>query len=90
MLTSSRQAMISIVPKSGAALHKILVESTMQAPMSFFDTIDSSIIVNRFSQDMTLVDGALPSMVFGIFMSKSLSRWCLSIDLPRISLFPKV
>jgi ATP-binding cassette subfamily C (CFTR/MRP) protein 1 len=61
--------MISIVPKSGAALHKVLLQSVMRAPMSFFDTIDSSIIVNRFSQDMTLVDGALPSVSFGIFMS---------------------
>jgi ABC-type multidrug transport system fused ATPase/permease subunit len=81
MLTSRRQVMISIVPKSGAALHKILVQSTMQAPMSFFDTTDSSIIVNRFSQDMTLVDGALPSVAFGIFMSRFSSRCCLPIYL---------
>lgn len=61
--------MISIVPKSGAGLHQVLVNTAMRAPMSFFETTDSSQIVNRFSQDMTLVDGALPSFVFGIFMS---------------------
>jgi ABC-type multidrug transport system fused ATPase/permease subunit len=66
------QVMISIVPKSGAGLHKILVDSTLRAPMSFFESTDSSQLVNRFSQDMTLVDGVLPSVVFGVFMGQLL------------------
>jgi ATP-binding cassette, subfamily C (CFTR/MRP), member 1 len=67
------QVMISIVPKSGVGLHKVLVDSTLRAPMYFFETTDSSQLVNRFSQDMTLVDGVLPSVVFGVFMGLSLS-----------------
>lgn len=60
--------MISIVPKSGAELHKILLRVVMHAPMHFFSTTDSGVILNRFSQDMTLIDAALPSVAFGTFL----------------------
>jgi hypothetical protein len=52
---------MNITPKSGAGLHKILLRSVMRAPQSFFDETDSGITLNRFSQDMTLIDGNLPS-----------------------------
>ncbi|KAF8857368.1 putative multidrug resistance protein [Acephala macrosclerotiorum] len=52
---------MEITPRSGAKLHKILLDSVMQAPQSFFDKTDSGIILNRFSQDMTLIDGSLPA-----------------------------
>jgi ATP-binding cassette subfamily C (CFTR/MRP) protein 1 len=55
-------------PKSAARLHKILVDATVKAPMSFFETVDSSILLNRFSQDMTLVDFALPLSAFQVFL----------------------
>lgn len=60
--------MINIVPKSGAELHKILLRVVMHAPMQFFTTVDSGVILNRFSQDMTLVDAVLPSVAFGTFL----------------------
>ena len=50
-----------VTPISGAGLHKILLRSVMRAPQSFFDETDSGITLNRFSQDMTLIDGQLPS-----------------------------
>ena len=49
-----------MTPKSGAGLHKILLRSVMDAPQKFFDDTDSGITLNRFSQDMTLIDGPLP------------------------------
>ena len=52
---------LKIVPKSGAALHKILLDATMLAPQSFFDKTDTGVTINRFSQDMTLVDTPLPA-----------------------------
>ncbi|CZR60647.1 related to multidrug resistance protein [Phialocephala subalpina] len=52
---------MEITPRSGAKLHKILLNSVMRAPQSFFDKTDSGIILNRFSQDMTLIDGSLPA-----------------------------
>jgi ATP-binding cassette subfamily C (CFTR/MRP) protein 1 len=50
-----------ITPKSGAGLHKILLRSVMRAPQKFFDETDSGITLNRFSQDMTLIDGSIPN-----------------------------
>ena len=64
--------MIIIVSPLGAkALHLVLVKSTLRAPMSFFEKTDTSIMLNRFSQDMTLLDLSLPMstivVVFGEF-----------------------
>lgn len=49
-----------MTPKSGAGLHKILLRSVMNAPQRFFDDTDTGTTLNRFSQDMTLIDGTLP------------------------------
>ncbi len=51
---------MKIIPKSAAGLHKILLTSVMEAPQRFFDSTDSGVTLNRFSQDMTLIDGPLP------------------------------
>ncbi len=59
---------MKLTPTSGVKLHRVLLKSVMRAPQSFFDTTDSGITLNRFSQDMTLVDGQLPSSaVMAIF-----------------------
>jgi ATP-binding cassette subfamily C (CFTR/MRP) protein 1 len=76
------QVMISIVPKSGANLHKVLVQSTLNASMSFFESTDSSQLLNRFSQDMSLVDAVLPSVVFGVFLG--LFIYIRSVDISLI------
>lgn len=52
--------MISIVPISAAKLHWQLLDSVLHAPMSFFSTVDSGITLNRFSQDMSLINSCLP------------------------------
>jgi ATP-binding cassette subfamily C (CFTR/MRP) protein 1 len=54
---------LKAIPKSGAGIHLILLTTVMHAPQSFFDKTDSGITLNRFSQDMTLVDGTLPGAV---------------------------
>ena len=57
-----------ITPKSGVSLHRVLLNSVMRAPQSFFDETDSGVTLNRFSQDMTLIDGPLPvSAVMALF-----------------------
>ncbi|KHO00193.1 ABC transporter, transmembrane domain, type 1 [Metarhizium album ARSEF 1941] len=48
------------VPKSAIRLHEILLRSVVRAPFHFFAGTDSGITLNRFSQDMTLIDNALP------------------------------
>ncbi|KAK3316810.1 P-loop containing nucleoside triphosphate hydrolase protein [Apodospora peruviana] len=52
--------MIIIVPHSAKLLHKKVLKAAMHAPMSYFVATDTGEIVNRFSQDMTLVDMPLP------------------------------
>ncbi|PYH46216.1 P-loop containing nucleoside triphosphate hydrolase protein [Aspergillus saccharolyticus JOP 1030-1] len=65
----SRQIMIRVVIKSGLELHRVLVKTVVDAPMQFFASVDSGVILNRFSQDMTLVDAVLPTMAFGTVLS---------------------
>lgn len=50
-----------IVPKSSKKLHQYLVNKIKDAPLSFLTSTDSGTILNRFSQDMALVDRSLPA-----------------------------
>ncbi|KAL6233931.1 hypothetical protein BDW75DRAFT_231562 [Aspergillus navahoensis] len=45
---------------SALKLHNDLVDSTARAPLQFFQRVDIGSITNRFSQDMDLLDMALP------------------------------
>lgn len=56
-----------VTPKSGAGLHKTLLRTVLGAPQSFFDETDSGITLNRFSKDMTLIDGPLPNSMVMAF-----------------------
>jgi len=47
--------MVLIVPYSAKLLHRKVLTAAMRAKMSFFVSTDTGEIVNRFSQDMTLV-----------------------------------
>ncbi|CRG84683.1 hypothetical protein PISL3812_01936 [Talaromyces islandicus] len=50
-----------IVPKSSSRFHEYLVTKIKDAPLFFLTSTDTGIILNRFSQDMTLVDRSLPA-----------------------------
>ena len=52
--------LVKITPGSGARLHFNLLRTVMRAPQSFFASSDTGETLNRFSQDMTLVDHDLP------------------------------
>ncbi|ETS74059.1 hypothetical protein PFICI_13925 [Pestalotiopsis fici W106-1] len=56
--------MLVIVPKSAQHLHWLFLESVMKAPLWFFTTTDSGVTLNRFAQDMTLLDNRLPVAVY--------------------------
>ncbi|EHY56729.1 hypothetical protein HRR83_002189 [Exophiala dermatitidis] len=49
-----------MVVNSAGSLHSTLVKAVQRAPLSVFWTIDPGVTVNRFSQDMSLVDMELP------------------------------
>lgn len=60
---------LRMMPKSAAQLHKILLDSAIDAPLSFIASIDSGVTLNRFSQDMSLVDLTLPGALLGLVMA---------------------
>ena len=55
------QIFLDMGPRSSNGLHLSLLNTVMRAPLSFFTRVDSGTTLNRFSQDMTLVDVELPS-----------------------------
>ncbi|TGO55432.1 hypothetical protein BCON_0092g00150 [Botryotinia convoluta] len=52
---------LKLVLESAANLHLILLDVVMNAPYSFFTKTDIRTILNRFSQDMTLIESQLPT-----------------------------
>ncbi|KAI1866048.1 uncharacterized protein JN550_008026 [Neoarthrinium moseri] len=55
---------VNAVPRSANNLHWALLKAVMKAPLAFFVTTDLGDIINRFSQDMSLIDKALPTALF--------------------------
>ena len=60
---------LELMPKSAIRLHWRLLNAVIRAPLSFFSTTDSGMTLNRFSQDMTLVDLALPISLMSLGQS---------------------
>ncbi|TDZ14283.1 ABC transporter atnG [Colletotrichum orbiculare MAFF 240422] len=52
--------LVVVVPHSAKGLHFGVLKAALAAPMSFFVKTDTGVIINRFSQDMNLVDLPLP------------------------------
>ncbi|KAI1756695.1 putative ABC transporter [Xylaria castorea] len=50
-----------LAPQSGMRLHSHLLNIVTSAPLSFFSTTENGSILNRFSQDIQLIDKQLPS-----------------------------
>lgn len=66
--------MIKIVPYSAKLLHRRVLTACMKAPLTFFVMTDTGEIVNRFSQDMTLVDLQLPQSFMQSYQRKSVHK----------------
>ncbi|KID74916.1 ABC transporter, transmembrane domain, type 1, partial [Metarhizium brunneum ARSEF 3297] len=50
-----------VTPRSGLFLHSKFLSNIIGPPLSFFATSDIGVILNRFSQDIQLVDRDLPA-----------------------------
>ncbi|KAJ5714058.1 uncharacterized protein N7483_011239 [Penicillium malachiteum] len=60
LVVGAWQMIIVMVPRSGESFHRRLLTTVLSAPMLFFSTTDSGSILNRFSQDLQLIDMDLP------------------------------
>ncbi|KAH8423784.1 uncharacterized protein LDX57_001542 [Aspergillus melleus] len=60
---------LELMPRSAIRLHQFLLDAVIRAPLSFFASTDTGITLNRFSQDMTLVDLALPIALMSLGQS---------------------
>ncbi|KAJ5939096.1 ABC transporter [Penicillium verhagenii] len=54
-------AIINIISNSASRLHFDLLKSTLRAPFRFFTVTDNGELLNRFSEDMELIDMDLPT-----------------------------
>lgn len=52
-----------VVPKTGTAFHGLLLDTTMEATTAFLTSTDAGNTLNRFSQDLQLIDNDLPKSI---------------------------
>ena len=69
LTVSCWQLIVTMVPKSGENFHLRLLRTVLDAPMSFFSTIDTGVTLNRFSQDLQLIDMDLPISALNFFIT---------------------
>ncbi|KAL8856229.1 MAG: hypothetical protein Q9178_007146 [Gyalolechia marmorata] len=67
LVVSCWQIIITMVPQSGENFHWRLLNTVLSAPMSFFATTDTGVTLNRFSQDLQLIDMDLPITALNFF-----------------------
>ena len=67
LIISCWQLIITMVPRSGVAFHWKLLTTVLSSPMSFFATTDTGVTLNRFSQDLQLIDMELPVTALNTF-----------------------
>ncbi|KAL8839223.1 MAG: hypothetical protein Q9170_001829 [Blastenia crenularia] len=67
LVISCWQIIITMVPQSGENFHWRLLNTVLSAPMSFFATTDTGVTLNRFSQDLQLIDMDLPIAALNFF-----------------------
>ncbi|KAE8374500.1 P-loop containing nucleoside triphosphate hydrolase protein [Aspergillus bertholletiae] len=63
------QMVITMVPRSGENFHRKLLSTVLCAPMLYFSQTDSGAILNRFSQDLQLIDMELPVAAINAFVT---------------------
>lgn len=64
-LLAGWEIFITVITKTGLYFHSLLVRTVSRAPMSYFNTVEQGVTVNRFSQDIQLIDMELPGSALG-------------------------
>ncbi|AEO61238.1 ABC transporter [Thermothelomyces thermophilus ATCC 42464] len=67
LVLSCWQMIMTMVPRSGEKFHFALLSAVLNNPMSFFVNTDSGVTLNRFSQDLQLIDMELPISALNTF-----------------------
>lgn len=67
LVVSCWQLIVTMVPLSGKNFHWNLLKTVLDSPMSFFAATDSGVTINRFSQDLQLIDMDLPIAALNTF-----------------------
>ncbi|KAM0263319.1 hypothetical protein ACHAPA_008810 [Fusarium lateritium] len=67
LVLSTWQMIVTMVPLSGNNFHQSLLNTVLNAPMSFFAATDAGATINRFSQDLQLIDMDLPLSALNTF-----------------------
>lgn len=67
LVLSTWQMIVTMVPLSGNNFHQGLLKTVLNAPMSFFAATDAGVTINRFSQDLQLIDMDLPLSALNTF-----------------------
>ena len=66
--------LVIMIPRSAIYLHGRLLETVENAPLSFFTSTDAGQVVNRFSQDLSVIDMELP--IAGLILA---NNFCMAI-----------
>lgn len=61
--------LILIVKNTGAELHHAAITTVLRAPITFFTTTDTGIVLNLFSQDTTIIDVELPLAYLNVVLA---------------------
>ncbi len=75
LIVSCWQIVVTMVPQSGGNFHSRLLHTVLTAPLSFFATTDTGVTLNRFSQDLQLIDMDLPISALNVF---AVSMMCIA------------
>jgi ABC-type multidrug transport system fused ATPase/permease subunit len=65
------QSLTNVAAQSGRSLHAILLHTVLTAPLAFLTSTDSGQIINRFSQDIQLIDSELPMALMNFVLCLS-------------------
>lgn len=61
-----------MIPRASIGIHQRLLSTVLNAPLSFFTQTDSGTTLNRFSQDLTLIDNELSGTLLATVLQLAL------------------
>ncbi|EPE31810.1 P-loop containing nucleoside triphosphate hydrolase [Glarea lozoyensis ATCC 20868] len=92
-----KHSFVTLVVSSGKSIHWKILTTTMRAPMLFFDKTDTGTTLNRFGQDLQIIDSELPMALMNMACSTSImigqillivnASYYLAISFPLIIVF---